>query len=308
MRFVIAGATGFVGGALCAKLEKDGHHITTLTRDVESAKRKLGAGIQCIEWGGKARDNWRETLNGADVVINLAGEPVAGQRWTSDYKERISHSRVEASRALVAAIGQVKQKPAALISASAVGYYGNTKDADVTEETPPGTDFLSKVCVAWETETRNAALYGVREARLRIGIALGNGGALKEMLNPLPIPFSPWKLGLGGPMGSGRQWFPWIHIADVVGLFAWAAENPQVSGPLNATAPLPVTSAKFAHAIGRVLHRPALLPVPGFALKLALGEFADSLLGGQKAFPVVAERLGYAFQYREVSKALADLL
>ena len=308
MRFVIAGATGFVGGPLCAKLKSDGHQITALVRNLESAKQKLGPEIECVAWGEAAGEDWKRTLDGADAVINLAGEPVAGPRWTEDYKRRIRDSRVNTTRALAAAIGEAKQQPVALISASAVGYYGDTKNAAVTEETPPGTDFLSEVCVAWEAETRRVETFGVREARLRIGIVLGNGGALKAMLSPLPVPISPWKLGLGGPMGSGRQWLPWIHLADTVGLFAWAACNPQVSGPVNATAPQPVTSADFARAIGKALHRPAVLPVPGFALKLALGEFAGSLLGGQNALPAVAERLGYQFQYRDVESALANLL
>ena len=308
MRVVIAGATGFVGGPLCAKLKSEGHQIAALVRNLESAKQKLGPEIQCVAWGGAAGDDWKQTLDGADAVINLAGEPVAGQRWTEDYKRRIRDSRVNTTRALVDAIGAARQKPAALISASAVGYYGDAKNAVVTEETPPGTDFLSGVCVAWEAETRRVETFGVREARLRIGIVLGNGGALEAMLNPLPVPISPWKMGLGGPMGSGRQWFPWIHLADVVGLFAWAATNPLVFGPLNATAPHPVTNADFAGAIGKALRRPAVLPVPGFALKLALGEFAGSLLGGQNAVPTAAESLGYNFQFRNVDAALADLL
>ena len=308
MRFVIAGGTGFVGGPLCARLIAAGHAVTALTRDAESARKKANESVEYIGWGGKATDNWRKTLDGADVVINLAGESVAGQRWTDDYKRRIRDSRIETTRALVSALGAATPKPAALISASAVGYYGDTGAATVTEETPPGHDFLSEVCIAWESETQQAATQGIREARLRIGIVLGNGGALKAMLNPLPVPFSPWQLGLGGPMGSGKQWFPWIHLADVVGLFAWAAMNPDVRGPINAMAPNPVTSAEFAHAVGRVLHRPAVLPVPGFALKLALGEFAASLLGGQKALPTAAERLGYEFRYREVGAALESLL
>ena len=308
MRFVIAGATGFVGGPLCAKLKSDGHRITALVRDVDSAKKNFGQEIEWVAWGEGAGDGWKNALDGADAVINLAGEPVAGRRWTDDYKRRIRDSRINTTRALVDAIGEAKRRPATLLSASAVGYYGDAKNRIVTEETPPGIDFLSEVCVAWEAETRRVAALGVREARFRIGIVLGNGGALKAMLNPLPVPLSPWSLGLGGPMGDGSQWFPWIHLADVVGLFAWAAANSEVFGPVNATAPHPVTNGEFARTIGQTLHRPAVIPVPAFALKLLLGEFAASLLGGQNALPAVAQRLGYRFQFREVTAALNDLL
>jgi uncharacterized protein (TIGR01777 family) len=202
-----------------------------------------------------------------------------------------------------------ERRPGALISASAVGYYGDQGDETITEESPPGKDFLAELCQQWEAEVQKAEELGVRVARLRLGIVLGGAGALERMLYPFPsLPFSPWKLGLGGPLGSGKQWFPWIHIADTVGMFFWAAMTPQVQGAVNATAPNPVTNAEFSRALGRALHRPAVLPLPGFMLKALVGEFADTLLGGQKALPTVAEKLGYTFQFTDIDAALRSLL
>ncbi len=178
----------------------------------------------------------------------------------------------------------------------------------MTETSPPGSDFLAKTCVEWEAEACKAEALGVRVTRMRTGIALGRGGALEQMLYPLPLPVSPFKLGLGGPIGSGRQWFPWIHLEDVIGMFAWAATTPAARGAFNVTAPNPVTNAEFVHAMGRVLHRPAVAPVPGFVLKMMLGEFADALLGGQRALPNAAQQAGYRFRFEHLEAALRALL
>src|SRR5579862_7667994 len=303
---VVTGATGFIGRPLCAELVGAGHRVTALARDAERARSLLGSSVTAVGWAG-ADDGWRQTVARADAVIHLAGESVAGHRWTPEFKAKIRASRVEPTRALVEAMRQA-QCPPALISASAVGYYGDRGDEVVTEESPPGKGFLAEVCVAWEAEAMRASEAGARVVRMRTGVVLGKGGALEKMLQPLPLPFNPWQLGLGGPMGSGRQWLPWIHLDDVVGLYVWAATTTQVTGPCNATAPNPVTNAEFAHAIGRALHRHENLPVPAFALKIALGEFADSLLTGQKALPTVPEKLGYRFRFANLDPTLVSLL
>ena len=302
----MTGATGFIGRPLCAELVGAGHRVTALARDAERARGLLGPSVAVAAWFS-ADDAWRQAVARADVVIHLAGESVAGQRWTPEFKAKIRASRVEPTQVLVEAMRQA-QRPTTLISASAVGYYGDRDDETVTEASPPGKGFLAEVCVAWEAEALRAREAGARVVLMRTGVALGTGGALEKMLHPLPLPFNPWDLGLGGPMGSGRQWMPWIHLDDVVGLYAWAATTPQVAGACNATAPNPVTNAEFAHAIGRSLHRRAGLSVPAFALKLALGEFADSLLTGQKVIPTVPQTLGYRFRFPDLDAALASLL
>jgi uncharacterized protein (TIGR01777 family) len=308
MRVVVTGATGFIGKPLCAALTGGGHSVTVLSRSAEHARATFGPQVESLAWGEGASGEWRRAVGEAGVVIHLAGEPIAGGRWTPEVKEKFRSSRVETTRRLVDAIREGGRKPDALVSASAVGYYGDRKDETITEDSPPGSDFLAGVCAQWEAEARRAEEAGVRVARMRIGIALGEGGALEKMLYPLPFPISPWKLGLGGPLGSGRQWIPWIHLDDVVGLCLLAATNPQVTGAVNVTAPHPVTNAEFARAIGRALGRPAVLPVPGFALRVILGEFAAYLLGGQRALPTVAQRSGYAFRYAEIDTALHSLL
>lgn len=302
----MTGATGFIGRPLCAELVGSGHRVTALARNADRARSLLGSSVAALAWPN-ADTAWREAVKRADVVIHLAGESVAGNRWTPEFKAQIRTSRIEPTRALVAAMREAPRPPV-LLSASAVGYYGDRGDEVITEESPPGRGFLPEVCVAWEAEALRAQEAGSRVVLMRTGIVLGAGGALEKMLRPLPVPINPWKLGLGGPIGSGRQWLPWIHLDDVVGLYLWAAVTPALVGPCNLTAPNPVTSAGFAQAIGRELHRPAFLPVPGFALKVALGEFADSLLTGQKALPGVPQRLGYRFRFPDLDAALASLL
>lgn len=308
MRIVVTGATGFVGRALCARLLQEGHEVLALTRNAERARSVLGREVACLAWGGESDREWQEAVGVANTVVHLAGEPVAGARWTAEYKRKITDSRILTTRALVEAIGRQPTRPAALVCASAVGYYGDRKEEILTEKSLPGTDFLAQTCLEWEAEARKAEALGLRVARMRIGIVLGREGALEQMLYPLPVPISPFKLGLGGPIGSGRQWFPWIHIEDVVGLFVWAVTTEAVNGAVNTTAPNPVTNADFVHSIGRILHRPAVAPVPGFLLKAALGEFADVLLGGQHVLPVAAQRLGYRFRYETLEAALRPLL
>ncbi|MCW3054149.1 MAG: hypothetical protein JWN14_3319 [Chthonomonadales bacterium] len=308
MRIMVTGATGFVGTPLCARLLQDGHSVVALTRNAERAQSVLGPEVRCLAWGGPNDTEWREAIGIVDTVVHLAGESVGAEHWTAAYKQKIYDSRILTTRALVEAIGRQTTRPSALLCASAVGYYGDRKDEILTEGSSPGTDFLARTCRDWEAEACKAEGLGLRVARMRIGVVLGRGGALEQMLYPLPLPVSPFKLGLGGPIGNGRQWFPWIHLEDVVGLFAWAATTEAVGGAFNVVAPNVVTNAEFVHAIGRILHRPTVAPVPGFLLKMMLGEFAEVLLGGQRALPTAAQAMGYRFRYENLEETLRALL
>jgi uncharacterized protein len=298
MKIVLAGATGFLGTPLVDRLVQDRHEIVVLSRS--GGTGRLGARV--VRWtpDGTA-GTWAAEIDRADAVVNLAGESIAARRWTAAQKQRILDSRVLATRSLVKAILAAKAKPSALISGSAVGYYGALDDRIVTEDQPPGTDFLARVGAAWEAEAQ-AASPASRIVLVRTGIVLERaGGALPKMLPPF------W-IGAGGPVGSGRQFWPWIHRQDWIDLVRFAIESPAASGPLNATAPTPVTNRDFATALGRALHRPAWLPAPGFALKLLLGEMAESLLlSGQRAVPEKALRLGFTFTYPTLDGALAAI-
>ena len=309
MRIMVTGATGFIGKPLCVRLLQEGHEVLALSRDAARAESELDKEVTCLKWGDESDREWAQAIGTVDTVVHLAGESVGGERWNAEYKRKIFDSRILTTRALVEAIGSQATKPTALVCASAVGYYGDRRDEILTEASAPGTDFLARTCREWEAEAGKAEALGLRVARMRIGIVLGRGGALEQMLYPLPhLPISPFKLGLGGPLGSGRQWVPWIHVEDVVGMFTWAAATETVRGVYNVTAPNPVMNAEFVHAIGHILHRPAVAPMPGFLLKAALGEFADVLLGGQRALPTAALQLGYRFRYETLEEALRALL
>lgn len=299
MKIVIAGGSGFLGGPLAAALSSAGHTPVILSR-------RPGGGdapFRTVAWtpDGSA-GAWAAELNGAGAVVNLAGESIAARRWTAAHKQRILQSRVRATASLVAAIARAAEPPPTFISGSAVGYYGSLDDREVAEDAPPGRDFLASVCVRWESEALQAVSARTRVVCVRTGLVLArDGGALPRMLPPF------W-LGVGGPVGAGRQYWPWIHRQDWIGLVRFAIETPTASGAMNATAPEPVTNRAFAEALGRAMHRPSLLPAPGFALKLLLGEMAEGLLlSGQRAIPAKAARLGYRFQYATLAAALADL-
>jgi uncharacterized protein (TIGR01777 family) len=296
MRVAITGATGFIGRALCAELARRGHQVIALTRDSERARATL-PGVEALDWSGEQP----AVLPPVEAVVNLAGESVAG-RWTAEQKQRIRDSRVEGTRRLVEAINRAEQEPAALVSASAVGYYGDRGEETLTEESPPGAGFLADVCREWEAEAARAETAGTRVTCLRLGIVLDrDGGALEQML-------LPFRLGIGGPMGNGQQWMPWVHRADVIGLILFALESTAVTGALNATAPEPARNRDFGRALGRVLHRPALLPAPAFALRLLLGEFAGEILASRRVVPERAQSLGYSFQYPRLEPALRAIL
>jgi uncharacterized protein (TIGR01777 family) len=298
MRIAIAGGTGFLGQPLVETLSAAGHEVTILTRG--TPRTAAGRAPRFVSWNPDGHVGpWADAVDGADAVINLAGESIAGRRWSAAHKQRILDSRVNATRSLAAAIRAAARPPRVFISGSAVGYYGPLADQIVTEEQPPGSDFLAMVCQRWETAAARAASPATRVAYIRTGLVLEkSGGALPQML-------PPFRLGGGGPLGSGRQYWPWIHRDDWVSLVRWSLDTMAADGPLNAAAPQPVTNTEFARALGHALHRPAFMPAPAFALRLALGEMADALLlSGQRAVPAKAERLGFQFRYTKLDDAL----
>jgi uncharacterized protein (TIGR01777 family) len=244
-----------------------------------------------------------EAFEGIDVVDHLAGESVAGARWTTAQKARIRDSRVVGTRHLVQGIAQAATKPATLVSASAVGYYGSRGDEELTESASPADDFLARVCVEWEQEAMAADRLGVRVVTARTGIVLGSGsgGALAKML-------TPFKLGAGGPLGNGRQWMPWIHVADLARLYVHAADHGEIRGPMNSVAPNPVRNSEFTKALGRQLHRPAFMPAPYLGLRLVFGEFAQVLFASQRVIPRVALDTGFTFQFPDITSALREIL
>ena len=302
MNIVIAGGTGFLGDALARTLLNDGHGLIILTRRAQPPPAG-SQGLRHVQWmpDGTA-GAWRAALDGAHACINLAGESIGGQRWSPAQKQKILDSRIQATRSLVAAIGSAVSPPAVLISGSAVGYYGPLGDEVAAEDHAAGRDFLATVCVQWEAEAMRAAGTVARVVCIRTGIGLErDGGALPKMLPPF------W-FGAGGPVGSGQQYWPWIHRQDWIDLVRFVLRTPSASGPLNATAPTPVRNIEFARTLGRVLRRPALLPTPGFALRVMLGEMADALLlSGQRAIPAKAERLGHTFAFRQLDAALRKI-
>ena len=295
----MTGATGFLGRPLVERLAAAGHRIVVLTRRL----RGLAAAREVL-WEPDGRSGqWSDCLNGADAVIHLAGESIAAHRWTTDRKAALVRSRVDATRSLVAGIERAASRPQLLISASAVGYYGPHGDERLTEASAPGQDFLATLCVDWETHARSAEALGVRVVTLRSGLVLGpGGGALKPML-------LPFRLGVGGPLGSGRQYWPWIHRDDWLSLVAWLLHQPDVTGPLNLTGPAPCTNEEFSRTLARVLHRPCVFRAPAFALRAAAGELADALmLTGQRAYPERALAMGFRFAYEDLGRALGQIL
>ena len=300
MRVVITGGSGLIGSEVARDLGSAGHEVVILTRD--PTKVALPPNTRAVQWDGKTAAGWSSLLDGDTGILHLAGESIAAGRWSDAKKRRIRESRVESGQALLAAIRQAAEKPRVLLQGSAVGYYGPCGDEVVTESHPPGRDFLAGVCVEWEGSTAEAESLGVRRAQLRTGVVLSRkGGALPRMA----IPF---RVMAGGPLGNGRQWFPWIHIADEVAAIRFLLEREDARGPFNLSAPHPLTSRDFSSALGRALRRPSLAPAPGFALRLALGEMADMLLHGQRAVPHRLLELGYAFRHPEALPALRSLL
>lgn len=297
MNIALTGASGFLGSAVVRALLEDGHTLSALGR----SRGALPPAVAFHQWNAMSGVPAREAREGAQAVIHLAGEPVA-QRWNAEVKRRIRDSRVTGTRNLVSGLLAVEKPPEVLVSASAVGIYGSRGDEALSEDSPPGAGFLAEVCQEWEAEAQRASQAGIRVVALRIGIVLGRGGgALKAML-------PPFRMGLGGPLGAGNQWMPWIHLEDITGLIRHAIETRTLNGPLNATAPAPVTNREFTRTLGRVLRRPAFMPVPEFAIRLLYGEMASVVLASQRVLPQKALASGYRFRFENLEEALRDVL
>jgi len=298
MNITITGATGFIGRRLIERLSSEPHQFHVLSRGTNI---KFGdTAVWISKWDPMVEDPPPESLANADAIVHLAGEPVA-QKWTPEAKSKIRESRVRSTERLVRALSAQPRRPAVLVCGSAIGIYGSRGDEILTESSAPGNDYLAEVCREWEKQAAKAESLGIRVARVRTGIVLGKGGgALAKML-------PPFKMFVGGRIGSGKQWMSWIHLDDLVGIICHALVNP-MNGAFNGTAPKPVTNAEFTSELAGALGRPALFPVPAFALKAMFGEMAEMLLGGQRVLPKATEATGYRFQYPELGPALRNIL
>jgi uncharacterized protein (TIGR01777 family) len=309
MKIVVAGGTGFLGAPLCGSWADEGHEVLVLTRSLPPGRsqHEPGTGVPGVTRVGwiplQHGDDLTRTIDGATAVVNIAGESLAARRWSAARKQAIRDSRLNATRALAAAIRASAAPPSAFVSGSAVGYYGDRGAEMVAEDAPPGHDFLGRLCVEWEDEARGAERHGVRLAIVRTGIALErSGGALPRMMRP-------FRFFVGGPIGSGRQYLSWIHRLDWIEMVRWAVESADAAGAINATAPHPVTMREFSRALGHAMRRPALAPgVPRFVLRLAVGEIADTLVTGQRVVPGKALAAGFHFRYPEIDIALRGIL
>jgi uncharacterized protein len=296
----LTGATGLIGPHIVEALRERGASVTVLTRDPAAARARLGK-VEAVRWDPIAEPAPPHALAGRDAVVHMAGERVA-QRWSAAAKRAIRDSRVLGTRNLVEGMRGCESRPAVLLSSSGAGYYGAHREEPLDEDAPPGSDFLAEVCVAWEREAAVAAELGVRVLHLRTGVVLdARGGALAKML-------TPFRLGVGGPVAGGRQFVSWIHAEDLVGLALEALTDERWSGPVNATAPAPVQNREFSRVLGRVLHRPALLPVPGLPLRALYGEMAEIITTGARVVPAKALVLGFRFQHPELEEALRSTL
>jgi uncharacterized protein (TIGR01777 family) len=301
MRVTLTGATGGIGRGLAEALIARGDDVTALTRSPDRAAERLPQGVTAVGWDPVAGPAPAEALAGRDAVVNLAGENVA-QRWTSEAKQRIRASRELGTRNLVEGLRIAEPRPAALVSGSASGYYGPHGDERVGEDAPAGDDFLAAVSVAWEREAMEAEGLGMRVAMVRTGIVLdADSGALATML-------TPFKLGVGGPVAGGRQYMPWIHREDEIGLLLAALDNPRFSGPVNGSAPEPATNRDFSRALGRALHRPVFAPIPAAAIKVLYGDMSQIVVNGVRMVPDRAAELGYTFRHPDLDEALRSTL
>jgi uncharacterized protein (TIGR01777 family) len=305
-RVIVTGATGQIGRQLFAALRERGYQVVVFSRSPGRARAALPGAADYVAWTPAESGPWAVALDGAYGVIHLAGAPISqgliGVRWTTAHKREIINSRVAGTRGLVRAMGAAARRPAVLVSASAVGYYGPRDETPIDEDAPAGADFQARVCAAWEREALEAEALGVRVARVRSGIVLDpSSGALGQLL----IPF---RLRVGGPIMPGTQYYSWIHPADEIGILLLALEDERAAGPINATAPEPLMSRDFAATIGRVVGSPSWLPVPQLAMRILLGEMADVVVRGQRALPRRAQELGYGFRFPELGPALRELL
>jgi len=303
MKIIITGGTGDIGRALTTELTNAGHQIIIFSR----SSQKTVTGAQTVEWDSDNVESWLPYIENANVVVHLAGENLAGKgflptRWTAERKQRILKSRTKTGEALVEAIQRVGDKPEVFIQSSAIGYYGPHQDETLTETDPPGDGFLARTCIEWEDSTKDLDDLGVRRAIIRTGIVLTpDSGALARLM-------LPYRMFVGGPFGDGKQWYSWIHIADEIAAIRYLIENPEAKGAFNLTAPHPLRNRDFGKTLGKVLSRPSWIPIPKFAMEVALGEVASVVFDGQRVLPAKLQELGYQFQYPDLEPALKDLL
>jgi uncharacterized protein (TIGR01777 family) len=305
MKVAITGASGFVGSRLVEKLHTEGNQVVVLTRNLAAAQKVFPdssfPNVEVIAYTPTQSGSWQQAIASCDGVVNLAGEPIADGRWTAERKQEILNSRKLGTQKIVEAIALANPKPKVLVNASAIGYYGTSETATFDEASKPGEDFLAQVCLDWEAEAQKVTQLGVRLVILRLGIVLGMGGAIAKMI-------TPFKLFAGGPIGSGRQWFSWIHREDLVNLIIQALTRSDMEGVLNATAPNPVRMTELADTMGQVMKRPSWLPVPGLALEALLGDGAMVVLEGQQVIPKRTLASGFNYQYPTVKQALKEIL
>lgn len=300
-KILITGATGLIGRELCKTLSSRGDELTIFSTNVERAKAILPFAKEVIAWKDYEKD-YSTYFEGKDAAIHLAGANVAGKRWTRNYKNEIYDSRIRTTKNLVSSIELCQNKPEVFISASAIGFYGDCENSVLTEANSNGKDFLSNVCVDWEKASGQLETFNVRRVIVRTGIVLSaNDGALKKML-------PPFRFYLGGPLGSGRQWFSWIHLADIVSLYLFLIDNQKLKGIFNAVSPQPVQMKTFANTLGKVLHKPSIFSVPKFVLRMVMGESASAILASQKVLPEALLQAGFKFKYENLEAALIDLL
>jgi len=300
MEILITGGTGFVGTQLTSRLIQDGHEVTILTRSLKGAKEALSR-ISYLEGDPTKKGPWQEAIKNHDAVINLAGASIFS-KWTEEHKKAIRESRVSTTQNIVEGIPSDPSKKITLFSTSAVGYYGFCGDEELVEDSPPGNDFLARIAKEWEGEALKARERGARVVITRFGIVMGEkGGALSQMI-PL------FKKYIGGPIGSGKQWFSWVHIKDLAEAFTFLLKHPEISGPVNVCSPNPVRNKDLAKALGRALHKPSFIPAPGFMVKLVLGEFGSVILEGQRVIPRRLLENGFIFQYPDIEKALQGII
>ncbi len=300
MKILMTGGTGFVGTQLTSRLTRDHHEVTVLTRSLKGTKEAF-PGISYLEGDPTKKGPWQESIKKHDAVINLAGASIFS-KWTEEHKKAIRESRVNTTRNIVEGIPSDPGRPFTLLSTSAIGYYGFHGDEELNEDSAPGTDFLARIAVEWEGEALKARDKGARVATTRFGIVMGEkGGALSQMI-PL------FKKYIGGPIGSGKQWFSWVHTKDLAEAFIFLLKHPEISGPVNVCSPNPVRNTDLAKALGKALHRPSFVPAPAFMVKLVLGEFGSVILEGQRVIPRKLLESGFVFQYPDIEKALKSIL
>jgi hypothetical protein len=301
MRVLITGGSGFIGRALGASLTEDSHEVIALSRRPD-AVGGLPAGMRAVGWDGRSSAGWADQVEGTQIIVNLAGESLSHWPWTAERKRRFLDSRVNAGRAVAEAVRKVRARPHVVIQSSGVGYYGPRGTEEIPEDTAPGQDFLARLAVEWEASSVEVEALGVRRAIIRTGLPLSLRGGV------FPLMRLPFLFMVGGPLGSGRQGIPWIHLEDHVRAIRFLIDRPDAHGAFNLAAPQPCTNRQFARTLGQVMHRPSIVPVPGFAMRLMLGEMAGLILTGQRAIPARLAEMGFAFKFADLEQALRDVL